>query len=223
MAAPICGAVVQPIVGAISDRSQSSWGRRRPFIVWGTALSVISMLSLAWCTQVVGMFPIASETCRRNWVLAFAMVSVYVLNIAVQPIQLGLRTLVIECCPQHQQSQASSWASYSIGIGSIAGYAAASSDLPFLFNCDWISQFQYLVILASAALVITVGVTCLSVVEEQSSTMTNLEAPALLGILAMPRSLLTTLKELPLRIRRICHIQFFAWLAWFPVLYYGAE
>jgi len=37
----------QPVVGAVSDRTRSPWGRRRPFIVIGTAGDVIFLVGLA--------------------------------------------------------------------------------------------------------------------------------------------------------------------------------
>src|SRR5258708_22372610 len=39
--------VWQPVVGAISDRTRSRWGRRRPFIVVGTVGDVIFLVGLA--------------------------------------------------------------------------------------------------------------------------------------------------------------------------------
>src|SRR5258708_11131561 len=54
--------VWQPVVGAVSDRTRSRWGRRRPFIVIGTAGDVIFPVGLAlsgapW-SAVVFCFPL---------------------------------------------------------------------------------------------------------------------------------------------------------------------
>src|SRR5579872_6636456 len=38
------GAVIQPIVGTLSDRTRSPWGRRRPFILPFTLLSVLLLI-----------------------------------------------------------------------------------------------------------------------------------------------------------------------------------
>ncbi len=43
--------VVQPVMGAISDRSTHRWGRRRPFILVGTLLSMIFLAIIALATN----------------------------------------------------------------------------------------------------------------------------------------------------------------------------
>lgn len=41
---PISGMIVQPIIGHYSDNCTSSYGRRRPFILGGSALVIIAVL-----------------------------------------------------------------------------------------------------------------------------------------------------------------------------------
>src|SRR5215218_7537703 len=45
LAGPVTGLLIQPLIGAMSDRSWSPrWGRRRPFILAGAFLCVIILL-----------------------------------------------------------------------------------------------------------------------------------------------------------------------------------
>jgi len=43
----ILAVIVQPVAGAVSDRSTSRWGRRRPFILLGTLLDLLLLLGIA--------------------------------------------------------------------------------------------------------------------------------------------------------------------------------
>jgi solute carrier family 45, member 1/2/4 len=54
IAGPLSGLVMQPIVGIITDRSRSKWGRRRPFMIGGAIVVAICLLLLGWTTEVVG-------------------------------------------------------------------------------------------------------------------------------------------------------------------------
>jgi Na+/melibiose symporter-like transporter len=48
--------VVQPIAGAISDRSGFSWGRRRPFILGGTLLVMLFLMGIGWAGSFLSIF-----------------------------------------------------------------------------------------------------------------------------------------------------------------------
>lgn len=56
VAGPLSGLVMQPIIGMLSDKSTSPYGRRRPFMVAGTAAVVACLLLLGWTGPVVDLF-----------------------------------------------------------------------------------------------------------------------------------------------------------------------
>jgi MFS family permease len=45
-AASLVALVVQPLVGSLSDRTRSPWGRRRPHVMWGTAVAIAGAAAL---------------------------------------------------------------------------------------------------------------------------------------------------------------------------------
>jgi solute carrier family 45 protein 1/2/4 len=47
LAGPLSGLIMQPLIGAWSDRCKSRFGRRRPFIVVGSVCVVVSLLAVA--------------------------------------------------------------------------------------------------------------------------------------------------------------------------------
>jgi Na+/melibiose symporter-like transporter len=68
--------VVQPIAGAISDRSGFRWGRRRPFIFGGTLVALLFLAGIGWAGSYLAIFiiycllQIASNTTQGPY-LAF--------------------------------------------------------------------------------------------------------------------------------------------------------
>ncbi len=52
----ILAMLVQPIAGAISDRSGFGWGRRRPYILLGTILAILFIPGIGFCGSFVALF-----------------------------------------------------------------------------------------------------------------------------------------------------------------------
>lgn len=56
IAGPLSGLIIQPLIGVIADRSRSKWGRRRPFMVFGSFVVAFCLLVLGWTAEIVGLF-----------------------------------------------------------------------------------------------------------------------------------------------------------------------
>jgi len=54
----ILAIIVQPIAGAISDRSGFAWGRRRPFILVGTLVAMLFLVGIGWAGSFLTIFVI---------------------------------------------------------------------------------------------------------------------------------------------------------------------
>ncbi len=48
--------IVQPVAGALSDRSTFGWGRRRPFILMGTLLAMLFLSGIGWGNSYIALF-----------------------------------------------------------------------------------------------------------------------------------------------------------------------
>jgi hypothetical protein len=52
LAGPLSGLLVQPLIGAFSDKCTSRFGKRRPFIVVAGILTCLSMLGVAYARDI---------------------------------------------------------------------------------------------------------------------------------------------------------------------------
>lgn len=73
---------MQPIIGVISDRSRSKYGRRRPFMVLGSMLVAVCLLILGWTKEIVATF-IQDEEMRKSCTIALAIISIYAVDFAI--------------------------------------------------------------------------------------------------------------------------------------------
>ncbi len=72
LGAPLMGLVAQPIVGELSDRTVSRWGKRQPYFLGGALLGTVMLLVLPLATNL-------AQAVAFYWVLQLA------LNISVAP------------------------------------------------------------------------------------------------------------------------------------------
>jgi solute carrier family 45 protein 1/2/4 len=223
-AAPLCGFLVQPYVGVMSDRCQLPWGRRRPFILSGAVGCVVCMLGLA-STKLFFHFLAriwqwdVKDGAFQTWVLLSAIGWILGLNLCIQPLQAGIRALIVDNCPARQQAEASAWASRITGIGNIVGYLFGFIPVHSILPLIDMSQFAWLCIVASLILAATVGVTCVLIQEKDPRSL-----PAPLGdglsFLNTIKHIVWSARAMPHSISEVCKVQFFAWLGWFPYLFY---
>ena len=123
---PLAGIVVQPIIGALSDRTWCRFGRRIPYLFVGALIAVLVMCLL----PNAGSFGMSVSAA-----MAFGLFSLMFLdtsiNIAMQPFKMMVGDMVNE----KQKGLAYSIQSFLCNAGSLAGYL-----FPFLFAAIGISN-----------------------------------------------------------------------------------
>ncbi|KAK6336508.1 hypothetical protein TWF696_002058 [Orbilia brochopaga] len=222
IAGPLSGLITQPIVGALADRSRLKWGRRRPFMIAGTAMVAFSLLMLGWTSEVVGLFAGGNEEKQKSATIVVAVLSIYVLDFAVNAVQASCRAIIVDTLSIRRQQQGSAWASRMIAAGNVISYLAGSIDLVGIFG-HWFlgnTQFKKLCLISSVILGGTVGLTSWAVSERV--LLSRRESESKEGVFHIFVVIYQTLFNLPNRIRAICFIQFFAWLGWFPFLFFSS-
>lgn len=161
IAGPLTGTLVQPYVGMLSDNCRLSIGKRKPFMLGGTAGTIVSLLFLAWTKDIIGgllgLFGADPESKGvKISIIVFAVIAIYVLDFAINTVQASIRAFIVDCAPAHQQELANAMASRLTGIGNIIGYVAGYVDLPSRLWFLGETQFKILCVIACIALGSTV-------------------------------------------------------------------
>ena len=117
---PLMGMIVQPIVGAMSDKTWCKWGRRKPYLYVGALVAIIVMALL----PNAGSFNMTVKAA-----LAFGAIMLMLLdtsiNMAMQPFKMMVGDMVNE----EQKTKAYSIQSLLCNAGSLVGYL-----FPYIFT-----------------------------------------------------------------------------------------
>ncbi|KAI1335152.1 major facilitator superfamily domain-containing protein [Xylariaceae sp. FL0016] len=227
IAGPITGTLVQPYVGMMSDNCRVSWGKRKPFMLGGAVATAFSLMFLAWIREIVsgflGLFGAGRESEGvKTTIIVIAVVWIYVLDVAVNTVQASIRAFIVDCAPSHQQEAANSMASRIVGVGNIIGYITGGIDLPRYFWWFGSTQFKVLCAIASIALCFTILLS-VSFVRERNPNHDGRPAEDRPGIVSFFIKIFASMKRLPPQVRQVCIVQFFAWVGFFPMLFYTSS
>ncbi|KAH8626797.1 hypothetical protein IG631_18815 [Alternaria alternata] len=209
------------------DRSHIAWGRRRPFILGGVLSTIFAATTLAWSEPIsVAVCTLLGISNANGWwgtvTRTVAILAIVILNISIQPLQLGLRSLHVDICPREQQAIASAWAGRFAGMGNIIGYVLGSLPLPWISGDYEAMRFRYMIYWTTFALIATSLITCYYTEEEDPLMSTydpGLERP----VYRVFRNLLDGFSQASNRVRHVYLIQFFSWLGWFGFLFYSTS
>ncbi|RIA98477.1 major facilitator superfamily domain-containing protein [Glomus cerebriforme] len=220
LAGPLSGLIMQPIVGSLSDNSTSRFGRRRPFLLAGSAAVVTAFMFIGWTREIAGLFS-GSESTTTLLSQCLAVISFYILDFAINCVQASCRVLIVDCLPPSQQEEGTAWAGRMVGIGSVFGYFMGFVDLVEVFPFLGKTQLQVLCVIASVILLTSDVITCWAVTEQIYTRSTDKSTSALITAYETLSSIIKSFRSLPKYIQLICNVQFFAWIGWFPFLFYS--
>ncbi|EMD40799.1 hypothetical protein CERSUDRAFT_45210 [Gelatoporia subvermispora B] len=230
LAGPISGLIAQPMIGAISDASTSKY-RRRYWIVLSTIVLCISTITLAYCKNIAsvlvdlagggaGSWDPQWQKTVNNTAIWLAIVSFYLLDFALNALQASLRNLLLDITPPEQLNAGNAWHSRMINAGNIVGYGFGFlplAELPVLRLLGG-TQFRKFCVISMAILVATVWITCWTQEEKEREDKRINPGGKLRDVL---NNIYQAALELPKPIRRVCYVQLFAFMGWFPFLFYS--
>ena len=201
LAGPMTGLLVQPIVGALSDRTASRWGRRTPYFLIGAVLCSLSLLAMPHSSA---LWMAASLL----WILDAAN------NITMEPY----RAYVSDRLPTHQHALGYLTQSAFTGLAQTLSYLAPSILVWAGMNKDVVGD-NHIPQITMVAFVIG-ALLSLSTIVWSIFRVPELPLPPAqkAAILAQSRSPLATLREIrdaivemPRAMRQLAVMKFFQW------------
>ena len=136
LAGPFTGMVVQPIVGAMSDKTVSPFGRRRPYLLGGAIIASLALWIFPNSGSVADLLHnVTGLNLNPLTGLFIAAIMIWVIDACINIAQGPYRALIPDVVPQEQHSLANSYISLSIGLGSVV----AAGTAPFL---KWAFNYQ---------------------------------------------------------------------------------
>jgi len=205
LAGPMTGLLVQPFIGAMSDKTISRWGRRTPYFLIGAVL----------CSLALFFMPFSSALWMAAgllWILDAAN------NITMEPY----RAFVSDKLDKAQHSLGFLMQSAFTGLGQTLSYLTPSLLVLFGMDRDWVNDksIPYITIVAFIiGSVFSLG----SILWTVSTTKENpLSEDELNEIKKLPKGLGATLKEIvdaikemPLTMKQLAFVKLFQWYAMF--------
>jgi maltose/moltooligosaccharide transporter len=204
LAAPLTGLLVQPLVGAMSDRTWGRLGRRRPYFLTG---AILASVALFFMPLSAGLWMAASLL----WILDASI------NISMEPF----RAFVADKLDISQRTSGFAVQSFFIGIG-----ASFANAMPFVLSKLGVAgntpggiplsvkySFQLGAVVFFAAVLWTVITTSELPPEDlaafERSRKGKLSLASLLGEVG------TALKEMPKTMKQLAVVQLLTWLGLF--------
>ena len=218
LAAPLTGFIVQPIIGAMSDRTWGWLGRRRPYFLVGAILSSLALLlmpnagSLArWLVPNLPKFYMAA---LLLWVLDASI------NVSMEPF----RAFVADKLPEQQRGMGFAMQSFFIGVG-----AVVAGLLPYILR-NWFhvsseadganglpTNVKISFYIGAVAFFTAVLWTVLSTKENPPENLDEFrrKKAASRGLAHLLKEIPDALVHMPIAMRRLAVVQFFTWLGLF--------
>ena len=205
LAGPMTGLLVQPIIGAMSDRTLSSWGRRTPYFLVGAVLCSIALLFMPFS-------PALWMAAGLLWILDAGN------NVTMEPY----RAFVSDRLDTAQHSIGFLTQSAFTGLGQTLSYLTPSILLFFGMNRDRVNAHGIPIITVWAFLIGSV----LSITSILWTVRTTKELPlsaeertrieaAPRGLAASLREVAEAMREMPTTMKQLAVMKLFQWYAMF--------
>ncbi|HEY2374887.1 MAG TPA: MFS transporter [Gemmatimonadaceae bacterium] len=209
LAAPLTGLLVQPVIGALSDRTWGPLGRRRPYFLTGAILASIALFVMPTSRSLL-------MAASLLWILDASI------NISMEPF----RAFVADKLPMSQRTEGFVMQSLMIGIG-----ASFANALPWVFARLGVTgntasgiplSVKYSFQVGAAAFLIAVLWTVFTTAEFPPEDMAAFERARKdrRGLGPLLVDIGESLRQMPATMRQLAVVQFVTWLGLFCMWLY---
>jgi len=209
LAGPFTGMIVQPIIGAISDKSTSIFGKRRPFLLIGALLASLSLWAFPNSENIVNFISSSMGKDFPAWsALLFAAIMIWFIDGSVNAAQGPYRAMIPDNIPQEQHAIANSYLSFAIGLGSVI----AAGTAPFL---KWTINYQMSIpsqfVMAALAFTLATIWTCVNTKETVCAPSQQETSEAQTENSGFWAAMVGFFKSSP-EVGKVCLMQLFSWV-----------
>ena len=204
LAAPMTGLIVQPIVGALSDRTWGRLGRRRPYFLAGAIAASIALFFM--------------PTSSALWMAATLL---WILDASINVSMEPFRAFVADKLDARQRTAGFVMQSFFIGVG-----ASLANALPFLLSQIGVEgstpsgiplTVKYSFQLGAAVFLLAVLWTVITTSEEPPEDLEAFERArrARGGVAHLLLEIGSAIRHMPATMRQLAVVQVFTWLGLF--------
>ncbi len=203
IAGPITGLIIQPLIGAISDRTWTDrWGRRKPYIIGGAITCVI----------VLALFPFVS-------VLWVAVLGLWLLDAGNNTSMEPYRALLSDRLPKAQLARGFLTQAMFVGGGAVL----ANLSLFFLQGMIVGEMYNgvpyWMLVCFTMGVVVIVATMLISMLRTKEIKPTETELAAMAtapkGLVGAVREIASAVKDMPIAMHKIGVSFMFQWYAMF--------
>ncbi|XP_029287943.1 proton-associated sugar transporter A isoform X3 [Cottoperca gobio] len=180
---PILGFLVQPFLGAWSDRCTSRFGRRRPFI-FALAIGALFGLTLVLNGRDIGGV-IADTASNHKWGIVLTVCGVVLMDFSADSADNPSHAYMMDVCSPEDQDRGLNIHALLAGLGGGFGYIVGGINWDQTqFGRSMGGQLRVIYMFTSITLVFATAMTLLSIPErplpkKKNSSKTHLKSPSL--------------------------------------------
>lgn len=212
LAGPVTGMLVQPIIGELSDKTHTIFGKRRPYLFAGALFASLALWAFpnsASIAQNIANFLHIPMPVFGGLIIAAIMI--WIIDACVNAAQGPYRALVPDLVPPEQHSIANAYLSFAIGLGSVVA-AGTAPFLKYVFNYQMSINAQF--IMAALAFSLAMLWTCMTIKEHKSNKIKSQEENKednKIPEKSFIQKIVEFFKSSP-EVGKICTIQLFTWI-----------